>query len=61
MVEIAKEKQLSKEEVNICFLIGFNHDIGYEFTSNGINHNKIGGELLKNMGFKYKRMYSDSN
>ena len=29
MVEIAKQKQMSEEEITTCFLIGFNHDIGY--------------------------------
>jgi len=34
------------------------HDIGYEFTKDGINHNKIGGEILKQTGFKYwKEIY----
>ena len=58
MVEIAKLKNLSKEDIEICFVIGYNHDIGYEFTNNGINHNVIGGEILKNNGFKYwKEVY----
>lgn len=47
MVEIAKTKNMNDEEIKICFLIGFNHDIGYEFTENGKNHNIIGGEILK--------------
>lgn len=53
MVEIAKNKGLSTEDIENCFVIGFNHDIGYEFTQNGINHNVIGGNILKNNGFKY--------
>ena len=53
MMNIAKSQNLSEEEIKICFLIGYNHDIGYQFTKNGINHNKIGGEILKNNGFKY--------
>lgn len=41
-----------------CFVIGYNHDIGYEFSKNGINHNKIGGEILKRNNFKYwKEIY----
>ena len=55
MVEIAKLNKLSDEEIINCFVIGYNHDIGYEFTKNGINHNKIGGEILKQTGFKYWR------
>ena len=55
MVEIAKSKKLSEEEIKDCFIIGYNHDVGYEFTKNGINHNIIGGEILKNNNFKYWR------
>lgn len=47
MVEIARNKNLSDEDIKNCFIIGYNHDIGYEFTRNGINHNKIGGKILK--------------
>ncbi len=55
MVEIAKNKNLSEEEIKNCFVIGYNHDIGYEFTTNGINHNIIAGQILKNNNFKYWR------
>lgn len=58
MVQIAKENNMSNEEIENCFIIGYNHDIGYEFTENGLNHNKIGGEILKQNGFKYwKEVY----
>lgn len=53
MMKIAKEYNLSEEDIMNCFLIGLNHDIGYEFESNGLNHNKIGGQILRNNGFKY--------
>ena len=55
MVAIAKSKNLSEEEKKNCFVIGYNHDIGYEFTTNGINHNIIAGQILKNNNFKYWR------
>ena len=54
MMDIAKEYNLSEEDINKCFIIGINHDIGYEFTTNGINHNKIGGELLRDNGFTFE-------
>ena len=54
MVEIAKSKNLSDEDIKNCFIIGYNHDIGYEFTKNGNKHNTIGGEILRN-NFKYWR------
>lgn len=58
MVEIAKNKNLSDDEIENCFIIGYNHDIGYEFTTNGLKHNVIGGEILKKSGFKYwKEIY----
>lgn len=53
MMKIAKEYNLSEEDIMNCFLIGLNHDIGYEFASNGLNHNKLGGQILRNNGFKY--------
>ena len=55
MVEIAKSKNLSDEDIKKCFIIGYNHDVGYEFAKSGINHNIIGGEILKNINFKYWR------
>lgn len=58
MVEIGKEKELTDLELKELFLLGYNHDIGYEFSNKGINHNVIGGEILKENGFKYwKEVY----
>ena len=53
MVEIAKEKGMTDSEIKTCFVIGYTHDIGYEFSENGVAHNKIGGEILKERGFEY--------
>ena len=53
MVEIGKKHNLSEQELKDLFLLGFNHDIGYEFADNGINHNSIGGKILKENGYKY--------
>lgn len=53
MVEIAKEYGLSEEEQNDCFLLGYVHDIGYAYTMNKEKHNIVGGQILKNNGFKY--------
>lgn len=52
MVQIATQMNLSQQEKEICFLIGYLHDVGYQFTNNE-NHNRIGGEMLKNTGFQY--------
>lgn len=49
MIELNNE---GLDEKNL-FLIGYLHDIGYEFCDDKINHNKIGGEILKKSNFKY--------
>lgn len=58
MMEIGKKIGLSDEELEELFTLGFNHDIGYEFTNESINHNKVGGEILKRQKYKYyKEVY----
>lgn len=58
MVQIATLKGLSEAKIKDCFLIGYNHDIGYEFAKNKDEHNKVGGNILKRCGFKYwKEIY----
>lgn len=58
MKQIAIDLGLNDEEINDCFVIGFTHDIGYEFATNKMGHNKIGGEILKRNNFKYwKEIY----
>lgn len=52
MMELGKEKQLSEKELQDLFILGINHDIGYEF-GNRENHNTVGGNILKNNGYKY--------
>ena len=48
----------SLNDLKDLFVLGYNHDIGYEFSNKGINHNVIGGEILKENGFKYwKEVY----
>lgn len=62
MVEIGKKYNLKENQLKQLFLIGYNHDIGYEFTKNKIDHNKIGGLILKQSGFKYwKEIYYHGN
>ena len=52
MIELGKEKSLSEIELQELFLLGYLHDIGYEFGTNE-NHNSIGGTLLKESNYKY--------
>lgn len=52
--QIAKEKyQLSEEDARKAFVIGFNHDIGYEFSQFNMEHPEIGYELIEKT-FNYK-------
>lgn len=53
MMEIGKQNNLKEEELRELFLLGYNHDIGYEFSDKGVNHNIIGGKILKESGYKY--------
>ena len=54
MVEIGKSMGLKANQLTDLFLIGYNHDIGYEFSDKtGKEHNKIGGYMLKQAGFKF--------
>ena len=52
MVEIGKEYNLEENELQDLFILGFNHDIGYEYGNNS-DHKYIGGEMLKRNGYKY--------
>lgn len=52
MVEIGKNKGLSETELQDLFILGYNHDIGYEFGNNA-SHRIIGGNILKQINYKY--------
>lgn len=48
-------------ELKDLFVLGFNHDIGYEYGNNS-NHAHIGGEILKRNNYKYwKEIYYHGN
>lgn len=53
MQEIGKQMHLPDNELEDLFVLGLNHDIGYEFSENGANHNVIGGNLLRKNGYQY--------
>lgn len=62
MVELGKKHNLTEEDLNNLFLLGYNHDIGYEFEKNGVDHNIIGGNILKENGYKFwKEVYYHGN
>ena len=57
MVEIGKNYSLKYDELNDLYVLGFNHDIGYEYGNNS-NHAHIGGKILKRNNYKYwKEIY----
>ena len=53
MQEIGEMMKLGEEELQELFVLGLNHDIGYEYAPDGKNHAKIGGDLLRKAGFKH--------
>ena len=55
MVEIGKDFGLKEDELKELFLLGYLHDIGYEYDNTGANHNKIGSNILKQSGYKYHK------
>mgnify|MGYP003288911051 FL=1 len=52
MIEIGKKFKLGESELQDLFILGYNHDIGYEFSIDNTEHNIIGGQILKNNGYK---------
>lgn len=57
MVEIGKNYSLKYDELSNLYVLGFNHDIGYEYGNNS-NHAHIGGKILKRNNYKYwKEIY----
>ena len=62
MVEIGKNYNLSDSELQELFILGFNHDIGYEFSNVRLDHNVIGGNILKENGYKFwQEVYNHGN
>ena len=62
MVEIGKNLNLKESDLQDLFILGYNHDIGYDFCSDKKEHNIVGGEILKNNGYKYwKEVYYHGN
>lgn len=62
MVDIGKTKGLTEKELQDLFILGYNHDIGYEFADNSLDHGIIGEEMLKDSNYKYwKEIYYHGN
>ena len=44
------------------YILDYNHDIGYEFSEDKLEHNIIDGNLLKDNGYEYwKEVYYHGN
>lgn len=62
MVEIGKELNFDESNLQDLFVLGYNHDIGYNLCSNRIEHNIVGGKKLKDNQYKYwKEVYYHGN
>lgn len=53
--QTAIKNNYTSKEIEELFTLGLVHDIGYEFLEpkDYSKHNKVGGEILKNQGYKY--------
>ena len=50
------------EEQKDIFLMGYLHDVGYEFSNNQAEHERIGGRLLEHNGYRYwQEIYHHGN
>ena len=52
MKQYCKDKGFNDNYCQEMFTLGLLHDIGYEFVESP-EHNKVGGQLLKNQNYKY--------
>ena len=58
MYEIGVLLNLKVEELESLYILGLNHDVGYQFTDNIYEHNKVGGDILKESEYIYwKEVY----
>lgn len=42
-----------QESLQDIFLLGYLHDVGYEFADNQSDHARVGGEILRRNGYPY--------
>lgn len=53
MYEISLQRGGNIEEAQKMFILGFVHDVGYEFCKTQNEHADVGAEILKLCGFQY--------
>lgn len=62
MIEIGKQKGLNEKQLQELFVLGYNHDVGYRFSTDKSKHNVIGGEMLRSTNYKYwQEVYNHGN
>lgn len=56
VVELARQwGGYSEEQMEELFVMGYLHDVGYEFAAEAQGHAAAGGEVLRRAGFAYWR------
>lgn len=55
MYEIALRIECDVSYADEMFYLGWVHDIGYQFTDNDSDHANVGGDFLREHGYKYWR------
>ena len=55
MGQMAADKGWSEEMCREMFFLGYIHDIGYEFSQEQQEHSYVGGQFLKEQGYRYSR------
>lgn len=53
MYQMAIDDGKSEEYAEQMFLLGYLHDIGYEFCTKSVDHPAIGADILKTSNYKY--------
>lgn len=61
MRSVGRRAQLIAEEIGVrdqeslqdIFLLGYLHDVGYEFVDDQADHARVGGEILRRNGYPY--------
>lgn len=53
MKQLAESYSLPKEKCEEMFMLGYLHDIGYEYAEQAKDHPYVGAEMLRKQGYKY--------
>ena len=55
MKKLSEDAGWSGEKCEEMFVLGYLHDIGYEFSEQQCDHASVGGEMLRKQEYKYWR------